>query len=62
MVTNEIYLSDKQLAERYSTDRATIWAWVRTNDFPAPVKLAQQTTRWKLREVEQWEKERKRLA
>lgn len=61
MVTNEIYLSDKKLAERYGTDRATIWAWVRTAGFPAPIKLAQQTTRWKLREVEQWERSKERI-
>lgn len=50
-----IYVSDKDLAERFKTSRATIWRWPATQGFPKPVKLGPGTTRWRLAEVEEWE-------
>jgi predicted DNA-binding transcriptional regulator AlpA len=40
------YVSDKALAERYEVARQTIWRWVREGRLPAPVKLADGSTRW----------------
>ncbi|WP_137110101.1 AlpA family transcriptional regulator [Rhodobacter sp. SY28-1] len=51
-----LYVSDIQLASRYGVHRATIWRWTRTDsDFPKPMKLSQQCSRWKLSEIEAWE-------
>lgn len=50
-----MYLSNKQLAERYSVNRATIWRWRKTRNFPAPVQLGPNTTRWRTVDVEAWE-------
>lgn len=49
------YLSDKELSERYSVSRATIWRWVKEGHFPAPIKIAANSTRWKLSDIEQME-------
>lgn len=46
-----IYLSDRQLAARYSVSRPTIWAWAKTDvTFPRPKKLSAGCTRWALPE------------
>lgn len=50
------YISVKQVAERYHTSPATVWRWVRENKFPPPVKLSPGCTRWRLADVEAWEK------
>lgn len=57
-MTQVTYLSDRQLAERYATHPKTIWAWVRREQFPAPVKLTAGCTRWRSTDVERWESER----
>jgi prophage regulatory protein len=51
-----MYLSDKQLAERFSVARTTVWRWMRTDvTFPRPVSLSPGCTRWRLADVEAWE-------
>lgn len=53
----DTYLSDAQLAARYGVHRATIWRWTNTDpDFPQPVRLSPQCTRWKCSQVDAWEK------
>lgn len=54
-MTNDIYLSDKRLAERYDVSRATIWRWVKTGSLPKPVKLSPGCTRWRASELQAWE-------
>ncbi len=49
------YLSDKEVAQRYSIGRATVWRWAKTQpSFPRPIKLA-GCTRWKLDDLIIWE-------
>jgi len=50
------YLSDKQLAARFGNSRASVWRWTKTTNFPQPIKLSQGCTRWRLSEIEEWEK------
>jgi len=52
----EIYLSDKENAARFKVSRATVWRWVATRAFPPPIKFSSGTTRWRLADIEQWEK------
>ena len=55
----EQYISDIQLAARYGVHRTTPWRWLTyDNNFPKPVKLSPQCTRWKLSEIEAWEASR----
>jgi len=51
-----LFLSDMQVAARYAVSRATIWRWSRGTDFPDPVRLGPGTTRWRLSELEEWER------
>lgn len=58
MQTTHHYLSDRQVAERFSVSRVTVWRWVERGRFPSPVKLSPGCTRWRLSDVEMWEQER----
>lgn len=49
------YATDTALATHFGVNRATIWGWVNRNNFPAPVKLSPQMTRWRWADVEAWE-------
>jgi prophage regulatory protein len=51
-----MYLSDQQVADRYSVSRVTIWRWRKTDpSFPQPINLSPGCVRWKLLEIENWE-------
>ncbi len=52
------YISDAQLAERYSVSRSTIWRWASKRILPKPVQLSPGCTRWRKEEVEQRDAER----
>jgi prophage regulatory protein len=59
----EVYLSDQQLSARYGVHRSTPWRWAKADpDFPKPVKLGPQCSRWKLSEIEAWEQARTNAA
>ena len=49
------YLTDKAVAERYSIARSTVWHWESNGMMPKPVKL-NGSTRWRLSDLEEWEK------
>lgn len=55
---DQVYLSDSQVAARYSVGRCSVWRWARRPDFPKPVKLSPGCTRWRLADLKQWEAER----
>lgn len=47
-----------QLKARLGVSGSSIWAWVKKGTFPAPIKLAENTTAWHLSDIESWEKSR----
>ena len=53
----DIYLTDKQIAKRYGVGRATPWRWVKTRNFPKPIKLSPGCSRWKDSDIQKWEAE-----
>lgn len=53
-----IYVTDRQLAERYKIARQTVWRWAQRGVIPQPVRLTDQCTRWRLDEVEKRDSER----
>lgn len=62
-MTTPIYLTDNQVAARYGVSKPTVWRWVRTNpNFPAPVKLSTNCSRWTLASLESWESARQGVA
>ena len=61
------YLSVKDVAGRLGCSVSSIWNYAgngphSVSDFPKPVKLGPQLTRWKLDEIEAWEKSREEAA
>lgn len=54
------FLSDRDLANRYSIGRTTVWRWLADGRLPPPVQLTPGTTRWRLIDIEAFEA--KRLA
>ena len=55
-----VYASVRQVAEHFGVSPQTIQVWVKQYDFPAPVRLAPQTVRYRWSEVEAWENARPR--
>lgn len=49
------FVTDKQCADRYGVHKATIHRWVKEGNFPKPIKLGPNCTRWKLSDLEAWE-------
>lgn len=38
--------------------RATLWAWVKSEQFPSPVRLSPGCTAWRVEDVRRWMDER----
>ena len=53
-----VYLSDKQIAEKFGVHRTTIWRWVKEGGFPKPLKLSVGCTRWPEKSIQDWESKR----
>ena len=47
-----VYVSDIQLAKRYSVSRSTIWRWTEKGILPVPVRISRCCTRWLLSDIE----------
>lgn len=53
---NNLFLSAREVAERYDVSLATIWRWPDSlPNFPKPVRLSPGCTRWRLSELERFE-------
>jgi len=50
----ERYMRINEVIEMLSVGRSTIWAWVKVDKFPKPIKLSEYVTVWKLSEIEEW--------
>ena len=57
-MTETVYLTDRQLAERFGVSRQTIWRWAGAGVMPQPVKLSPGFTRWRSDQVKAWEQEK----
>lgn len=56
-MSHKIYLTDKQVADRYGVKRGSVWRWTKVNNqFPKPVKLSPGCARWLTTELENFEK------
>jgi len=49
------FLTVNDLSERLGVSKGSIWKWAQLNQFPKPVKLNLNTTRWVTKEVLEWE-------
>lgn len=56
--TEERFLSDRMVAERYGVQKQTIWRWAKTSPlFPKPIKFEGGTTRWRLSDLIAYERQ-----
>lgn len=46
-LSNIVYYSDRDLARRYACHQMTIWKWARQGRLPKPIKISDNTTRWR---------------
>lgn len=54
---SETYLSDRKVAALYGVHHLTVRRWVKSDPtFPKPVRLSPGTVRWKLTELQAWER------
>lgn len=52
------FLSDKDVAQRYSVKKQTIWRWAKSSPmFPKPTKFQGTTTRWCLAELIEYDRQ-----
>ena len=43
-----------QLKSRLGVSGSSIWLWVKKGTFPAPIKLAENTTAWRVDDIDKW--------
>ena len=53
-----VWISAPELASRMGVSQNTIWRWARTKRMPAPAQLSPGCTRWRLDQIERWEREK----
>lgn len=46
-----LFLTDKQVAERYVVSTDSIWRWKRQGNFPSPVRVGPNCTRWRMADL-----------
>ena len=51
----KLYLSVKEVAERYGVSVKTVWTWSRNGVLPRPIHLGNRCTRWNLKDLEDFE-------
>lgn len=50
-VSNERYLRDTDVAQRYGVSRQTVWRWTAKGTLPEPSKLSEGVTRWRMSDL-----------
>lgn len=53
----EKFLTQQDVAERYKVTRISIWRWCKEGRLPQPV-IVGGVKRWRLSDLEAWEKQR----
>lgn len=58
VMEGQLYLSAAQVSARYGlVSEKNAWRWAKTDPtFPQPVKLSPRCVRWRLADLEAWEK------
>ena len=55
---NVIYLKRQELEARYQVTKTTIYSWIKTRGFPAPIHFGANLVRWNSVQVIAWENEK----
>ena len=56
--TNIVYLKRQELEARYQVTKTTIYSWIKTRGFPAPIHFGSNLVRWNSVLVDAWEVEK----
>jgi predicted DNA-binding transcriptional regulator AlpA len=56
--TNIVYLKRQELEARYQVTKTTIYSWIKTRDFPAPIHFGANLVRWNSAQVSAWENQK----
>ncbi|PCD78134.1 helix-turn-helix transcriptional regulator [Pseudothioclava arenosa] len=51
----QFFLSVEQVATRYGVSTDSIWRWRSKGSFPAPVRIGDRSTRWRLSDLLEYE-------
>ena len=54
---NDTYLTRKEVLQRFLIGNTTLYRWIKDGQFPQPVRFGPRCIRWKLEQLENWEKE-----
>ena len=60
--TTPVYLTDRQVADRYGISRQTVWAWIKRESLPSPIRLTAGCVRWSVDDLERWEESRREVS
>lgn len=52
--SNKRFYRINQLSEMLSVSKSTIWNWVKKGSFPQAFKLAENTTAWRVEDIDEW--------
>ena len=47
-------LREREVCEMVAVSRSTLWRWVNTGSFPAPIRIGTSAVRWQLSVVQEW--------
>jgi predicted DNA-binding transcriptional regulator AlpA len=53
-----VYLKRQELEARYQVTKTTIYSWIKTRGFPAPIHFGANLVRWNSAQVNAWENDR----
>ncbi len=53
------YLRDVEVCKKLAISRPTLWRWVQLSSFPAPVRFSAGCSRWRLKDVFDWEAQKR---
>jgi prophage regulatory protein len=54
MVTNKKLIRIESVINKTGLAKSTVWAWVKENRMPAPIKLSARVTVWNESELDEW--------
>ncbi len=54
----EKYLSLREVTAACKVHASTVWRWVKTGDFPRPIRLGPKAVRWRESDIAAWNQER----
>ncbi|WP_422462576.1 MULTISPECIES: helix-turn-helix transcriptional regulator [unclassified Endozoicomonas] len=58
---NDTYLTRKEVLQRFLIGNTTLYRWLKSDQFPQPVRLGPRCIRWSEASIIRWEQQRQNL-